>query len=322
MELAKVTIVTHCDINYVAKAHSLICSLKENNFKGVMVVVCHDQESLSRLTSLKMPEVYLFSISQVEELFPQLLVARLNRPQIEYYYCVTPFLVKFIMRKFDSDFFVYLDSDTYFFSDFLSALETHDDYVVAITPHRFRISNKNLEIYGKYNVGLMSFKKCSDSENIIDWWAKQCLVSTSIDLNEGVCGDQKYLDDFENLSLGVKQLDNPGHNVAPWNFSDVVAQDGELKVIENSRTNKLVYFHFSGLKRYSFFSVLGFMPFRNKANKRVKKLVYKPYLKSLCESEYQLGLHKTERSKSLGYLDFIHTLRYFDLTLNPRLSNH
>jgi hypothetical protein len=322
MGLAKITVVTHCDINYVAKAYSLICSLRENNFNGITVVICHDQESLNRLTSLKMSGVYLFGISQVEELFPQLLAARLDRPQIEYYYCVTPFLVKFVMRNFDSDFFVYIDSDVYFFSDFSSALETNGDYVVAITPHRFRINNKNLEIYGKYNVGLMSFKKCSDSENIVDWWAKQCLISTSIALSEGVCGDQKYLDDFENLAIGVKQLDNPGHNVAPWNFSDVVSQDGELKVIENSNRYELIYFHFSGLKRYPFFSALGFMPFRHKANKRVKKLVYKPYLKSLRESEYQLGIHETQRSKSIGFLDLIHALRYFDLILNPRISNH
>jgi hypothetical protein len=322
MELGKVTVVTHCDINYVAKAHSLICSLRENNFEGIAVVVCHDQESLKRLTSLKMLGVYLFDISQVEEVFPQLLAARLDRPQIEYYYCVTPFLVKFIMRIFDSDFFVYLDSDMYFFSDFSSSLESNIEYVVAITPHRFRTGNKNLEIYGKYNVGLMSFRKCGDSENIIDWWAKQCLKSTSIDLSEGLCGDQKYLDDFENLIPGVKQLDNPGHNVAPWNFSDVVSQDGEVKVIENSIRYKLVYFHFSGLKRYSFFSVLGFMPFRQKANKRLKKLVYKPYLRSLRESEFLLGLHKVDSSKRMGYLDLIHTLRYFDLTLNPRISNN
>ena len=317
----KITVVTHCDINYAAKAYSLIRSIRKNNFKGAIVVICHDRESLNRLTNLKIPGVYLYSILQLEELFPELLVARSDRSHIEYFYCVTPFLMKFIMKFFDSDLFVYLDSDLYFFSSFSSALETDYDYVIAITPHRFKINNKHLEVYGKYNVGLLSTKKCSDSENVINWWAEQCLVSTSVAPSEGICGDQKYLDNFENFIPDLKKLDNPGHNVAPWNFSEVVTKSGELKVIENLGTYPLVYFHFSGLKRYEYFSVLGFMPFGQKASKLIKQLVYKPYLRSLRESEYKLGINTNDALKNLGFVNLIHTLRYADLTLNPRFSN-
>ena len=322
MDLAKVTVITHCDRNYLAKAYSLIRSLRDNSYTGVIVVICHDKESLEKLSSLNLPNVLPYSISQVEDEFPQLLTARSNRSQHEYFFCVTPFLIKFIMHRFDSNLYVYLDSDLFFFSDFTSALDSNEDYVVAITPHRYKSNYKHLEIYGKYNVGLLSIRQCPDSENIIDWWAMQCIKSTSVNTTNDVYGDQKYLDEFETLIKGVKSLDNLGHNVAPWNFTDVVQTDGDLKIISNFDARLLVYFHFSGLKRYRYFSLLGFMPFRQRATKQVKTLIYQPYLKSLRESEYKLGINRNNEQKKIGLVNLVHSLRYSDFTLNPRLKKN
>ena len=322
MDLTKVTVVTHCDTYYLAKAYSLVRSLRDNFFTGVIVVICHDKDSLDKLSRLNLPNVLPYSIFDVEDQFPQLLVARSNRSQREYFFCVTPFLLKFIMRRFESNLYVYLDSDLFFFSDFISALDTYDDYVVAITPHRFKSNHKHLEIYGKYNVGLLSVRPCPDSQNIIDWWAKQCIKSTSINAVNDVYGDQKYLDEFGTLIRGVKSLDNLGHNVAPWNFTDVAQVDGELKIIANVIISSLVYFHFSGLKRYRYFSLLGFMPFRQKATKQVKTLIYQPYLKSLRESENKLGINRASEQKKIGLVNLIHSLRYSDFTFNPRLKKN
>ena len=322
MDLAKVTVVTHCDRNYLAKAYSLIRSLRDNSYSGVIVVICHDKDSFEKLSRLNLPQVLTYSIFQVEDEFPQLLAARSNRSLHEYFFCVTPFLIKFVMLRFDSNLYVYLDSDLFFFSDFTSALDSNENYVVAITPHRYKSSYKHLEIYGKYNVGLLSVRPCPDSQNIIDWWAKQCIKSTSINAANDVYGDQKYLDEFETLIRGVKSLDNLGHNVAPWNFTDVVQVDGELKIIANLSISSLVYFHFSGLKRYRYFSLLGFMPFRQKATKQVKTLIYQPYLKSLRESEYKLGINRGSEQKKIGLVNLIHSLRYSDLTFNPRLKKN
>ena len=322
MDLAKVTVVTHCDRNYLAKAYSLIRSLRDNSYTGVIVVICHDKDSLEKLSRLNLPQVLAYSIFQVEDEFPQLLAARSNRSQHEYFFCVTPFLIKFIMHRFDSSLYVYLDSDLFFFSDFSSALDSNEDYVVAITPHRYKPNYKHLEIYGKYNVGLLSVRQCPDSENIIDWWATQCIKSTSINAANDVYGDQKYLDEFETLIRGVKSLDNLGHNVAPWNFTDVVHMGGDLKIIANLDVSSLVYFHFSGLKRYRYFSLLGFMPFRQKATKQVKKLIYQPYLKSLRESEYKLGMNRSNELKKIRLINLINSLRYSDFTFNPRLKKY
>ena len=322
MDLAKITVVTHCDTNYLAKAYSLIRSLRDNFYTGVIAVICHDKESLEKLSRLNLPNVLPFSIFQVENEFPQLSVARSNRSQQEYFFCVSPFLLKFIMNRFESYLYVYLDSDLFFFSHFISALETHHDYVVAITPHRYKTIHKHLEIYGKYNVGLLSVRQCPESEDIIDWWATQCMKSTSVNAANGIYGDQKYLDEFETLTRGFKSLNNLGHNVAPWNFTDVAYMDGDLKIIANLDVSTLVYFHFSGLKRYRYFSLLGFMPFRQKATKRVKKLIYQPYLKSLRESEYKLGINRSNEQKKIGIVNLINSLRYSDFTFNPRLKKY
>lgn len=322
MGLANVVVVTHCDINYLAKAYSLIRSLRNTFYMGDIAVICHDKETFEKLSGLNLPKVLPFTIFEVENEFPELSLARSNRSQQEYFFCVTPFLLKFIMNRFESYLYVYLDSDLFFFSHFMSALEIHRDYVIAITPHRYKPTHKHLEIYGKYNVGLLSVRKSPDSENTINWWARQCIKSTSVSAASGIYGDQKYLDEFENLTWDFNSLNDLGHNVAPWNFTDVVRINGELKVVENLEVSTLVYFHFSGLKRYRYFSILGFMPFRQKATKRVKKLIYQPYLRSLQESEFKLGISMSYEQKKIGLVNAINNLRYSDYTFNPRLKKH
>jgi hypothetical protein len=309
-DLNQVTVVLHCDINYAARALALVTSLIQNKFNHKILVFCHDIESYLKLSALNLNQVYIKKVDELEERYPELRLAKVNRSKKEYFYCVTPFLLKYIAQSYRSRFSIYLDSDLFFFSSFDAVLDELEDYSVAITPHRFTPKNKHLEKYGKYNVGLVSFSNSIESSKLLNWWAEQCIKSTSMEVNSGVVGDQKYLDSFEEMVDQLKSFDNPGHNAAPWNTSVVIQIDSELLVSYESAVYKLIYFHFSGLQRLKWINLLGFMPFRVRPNSGLKNFVYRPYLNCLEHSEFILQINK--KFKPMELRNFINSLRYRD----------
>jgi len=85
--------------------------------------------------------------------------------------------------------------------------------------------------------------------------------------------------------------------------------------LDGARKSKLVFFHFSGLKRLPFISLLGFMPYRVKPSRNLKKFVFLPYIDSLKESEFQLEINKGFYTGPIGLRNWINSFRYFDFTV-------
>ena len=240
----ELTVVTHCDSNYLSRALSLVQSLQSNGFTGQIVVFTHDESACDKLSALSIVNLNVKMISELEEFFPEIIAARGNRKRIEFYYCITPFLLKYIQAKYPDTLSVYLDADLYFFLSLKEALAGIDSSVIAITPHRFTKANSHLEKYGLYNVGLVCFGTAHAATKVLDWWANRCLESTSQELSHGVYGDQKYLDRFEEISPEVKILSNSGINAAPWNLNDSGSTGGRVWVDSGSGKSDLIFFHF------------------------------------------------------------------------------
>ncbi len=308
-------VVTHCDSNYLSRALCLVNSLQRNGFQGPIVVFTHDQVSWQKLTLLNLTNTHIEMISILELEYPELHHARINRSVIEYYYAITPFLLKYIQKEFQGRHSVYLDSDLFFFEPLQDVVESLDDSIIAITPHRFNQVNRHLEKYGKYNVGLVSFTASSAAIKILDWWANQCLASTSQDISNGVYGDQKYLDKFVEMEPGVKVLANPGYNAAPWNLDNSVKSENQIWIESGEERDRLVFFHFSGLKRFRFLVLLGFMPFHHKPSVATKKLIYIPYLKCLRRSELLLRCNSKDSVPMPSLRNLINYIRYWDLII-------
>jgi hypothetical protein len=310
-----VTVVTHCDSNYLSRALSLISSLQSHGFMGRIVVFTHDEQAREKLSALAIINLQIYMITDLESQFPEIVEAKNNRPTIEYYYCITPFLLKYIQINFPGSLSVYLDADLYFFLPLSDVLAGFDMSVIAITPHRFTEANSNLEKYGLFNVGLVCFGTGYAPTNVLDWWANRCLESTSQELSKGVYGDQKYLDSFVEISPGIKILDDSGFNAAPWNLRDSGISEGRVWVESGSERSNLVFFHFSGLKRFRLLKLLGFMPFRHKPSRKTKDLIYGPYLESLKQSELKLGVSSVDTAVLPNLVNIINYIRYRDFML-------
>jgi len=307
-----VTVVTHCDSNYLSRAVSLILSLQRNGFMGRIVVFTHDVQAYEKISGLSIRNLKIFLITELELQFPEIVEAKSNRPTIEYYYCITPFLLKYIQVFYPGRLSIYLDADLYFFQPISDVVAGMNESTIAITPHRFTDKNRNLEKYGLFNVGLVCFGNGDMANKVLDWWANRCLESTSQELSKGIYGDQKYLDRFQEINPEVIILQDSGINAAPWNLNDSGSFDGRVWVESESGKSDLIFFHFSGLKRFRLLKLLGCMPFRHRPSRKTKELIYRPYLRSLHQIEIKLGIPSLDSTKFPKLLNIINYIRFRD----------
>src|SRR6202011_2806436 len=99
---------TYFDHNYLARALVLYDSLKRNCADFKLWMLCMDEESYAALEKLKLPEVGLISLSELERDDPLLRQAKTNRSPLEYYFTCTPSLPLFILgRNPDVDLITY-----------------------------------------------------------------------------------------------------------------------------------------------------------------------------------------------------------------------
>jgi hypothetical protein len=146
----------------------------------------------------------------------------------------------------------YFDSDIYFFGD-LALLDSElGDANILLTPHYlkpypddgFAPNDLTLLRSGVFNAGFIGVKSGAESERFLRWWQNRTLRFGRNDPDNGMCGDQKWLDLVPVLFENVKICRHSGFNVAYWNLDErrLVSVDGTY-MCEN---DTLVFFHFSG----------------------------------------------------------------------------
>lgn len=214
---------TYFDSKYLTKGLALIESLQKNDTKFLLFIVCLDKETLYILEKLNLTNVRPICIELIERKFSQLSVAKKNRTLVEYYWTLTPFIIDYFLCALEhDDIIVYIDSDIYFFSSTQPLYSEMDDSSVLIHGHNFSEENKYLEKYGRYNVGMLAFRKNIEGEKVLQWWRDRCLEYCGAEVKidpDGMLrfGDQKYLDYFNVISECVRVSNNLGIGVAPWN---------------------------------------------------------------------------------------------------------
>ena len=305
----RVSFVTHADKNYACKLVALIQSLAPRIDDSVVLAFCHDEETYEVVSKLEYTNLIPHRISDLETEFVELKQAKGNRSHLEYLFCLTPYLIKYAMKVTSAEYTIYVDSDVYFFGDPKATYENLDGLnSVYMTPHRFTENNIQKSIYGKYNVGWIAFDSAYKENKALDWWAEKCLESTSVQKNREIFGDQKYLDTIHEIEPRIGTCEYEGDNLAPWNYSDEIY--ARLQYGVN-------YFHFSGLKLYDRYAVLGNSGYTPNVSKRLKKDLYRPYIAKLLEieREYNIGTCRSRKKftlKEICHIIFIRDLLFIN----------
>jgi len=270
---------TYFDRNYLVRGLALINSLRKNSEGDwQLFVVCMDHQSRNMLERFAMPNVVTFSIEQIEGADPELVAAKNDRNRTEYLWTTTPAIILWLIKNNpEIDTLTYLDADLYFYSSPEPIFAEMKESSVLIHEHRYSPELRDMEINGKYNVGLLCFRNDEAGARALRWWRERCIESCHHDLKAGKCGDQVYLNDWPTRFTGVRVLQHRGAAVAPWNVDQFSLR------VENSRILiedvPLIFYHFHGLR------ILGpecfRLAYRFYIRSDVARLIYQPYTREL-----------------------------------------
>lgn len=239
---------TYCDRNYLVRLLALSGSLTRHERQSfTILVVCLDELTRTLLNHLQLPNIRTIGLHELEASDRQLRDARKTRSLVEYYWTLTPTVILFLFEQYPQiDRLTYLDADLFFFSSPQPMFAEAPDASVLIHGHRFAQKYKELEAFGTYNVGLLSFVRNTEAASILQEWRRQCLDWCFASLEDGKFGDQMYLNDWPQRFAGVHILQHPGVGVAPWNQNDAsfsTAATGEL-LVDGAQ---LIFYHFHSL---------------------------------------------------------------------------
>lgn len=235
-----------CDKNYLKNFCLMFESLTINSSdKFSFFHLCLDDETFNYLET-KYTNLKLYKISDLNNFYKFLHEYKQSTPYNEFCWSLASLFCKFVLNTEIIDHIMYIDSDIYFYKDPEIIFTEQSNKSIGLIRHRH---NTNLSPDGEYNVGIVYFKNDEVGKSCLDWWSNAIVYKTNQEFSS--CGDQKYLENFENLYPNdVKILDETFAHGAPWNFRlyvyDYYFLDGS--VIWGNKKQPLIFNHFSRLK--------------------------------------------------------------------------
>lgn len=280
---------TYFDHRYLAKGLALIRSLRRQVPDAEVWVLCLSRQVEEMLEATTEPGVRTVALADFEAGDEGLAAARADgRSTVEYYFTLTPSLVRYVMDRAGADIVTYLDGDMWFLAGPEPVYREMGDASVLIIPHGFAPGMKHLEKFGIYNVGWLSFRNDARGRACLEWWRARTNEWCFDRVEEGRFCEQGYLDQFPKLFEGVHVLGHRGANLAPWNVaaSPVSSRDGHVF----AGGDPVIFFHFHGLKRLEngeYLTSHGL--YRAPLTPVVREALYRPYLRELLGIEAEIA---------------------------------
>ena len=129
-----------------------------------------------------------------------------------------------------------MDADLFFFADPQPILDEVGDDSIGLIEHRFPENLADLEKYGRFNVGWMTFRNDPIAVSCLQIWREQCIEWCYDRLESGRFAEQKYLDEWPARFPRTRIIQHRGANVAPWNLERFeISLHGQEVRVEVSR---------------------------------------------------------------------------------------
>ncbi len=271
------------DSNYLPKGLALYRSIRRHCAQFTFFVLCLDEETRRVLSALSLPNTRLISLEEVERQFPKLLRAKGTRTAAEYSLTCKPFMALHIFSRFpEARHLIYLDSDLYFFSDPAAIWAEAVGHSITVTEHRFSPLLVDGPRTGRFNAGWFSVRRDDAAKACLRWWGERCLEWCRNRIEDGKCGDQKYLEEWPALFPDVHVLTNKGVNVGPWNLARHSIREHENRLWADDEP--LQCYHFSGVSEiYPWLYGTQLTDYGITPSKAVRENLYAPYVRDLAD---------------------------------------
>ena len=234
--------ITLFDSNYLPMGLCLHGSLMRHAGPFVLWVLCMDELVAQQLVRLDLPNVRLIPLAEAET--DALRAVKASRTRGEYCWTVTPFTADMVFaRDASATRATYIDADLFFYASpaplFAELDATGKD--VLITEHAFAPRYRSAAANGRFCVQFMPFRRTEAAARVSSWWQARCIEWCYARIEEGRCGDQKYLDVWPQMfGDAVHVLSNHDLALGPWN--------AEYRFALAGRPIVPVFYHFHGLR--------------------------------------------------------------------------
>jgi hypothetical protein len=237
------TYCTYFDHNYLSRAMLMIESLRRFDANAPIHVLALSELCETILKDLALPNVEIIPLAALEQAYPELATVKPSRKLIEYYFTLSPFLPHYLFSRTTADRVTYIDGDLYFFTSPTPVRDSLSDASVAITPHRFSFDYRNHTIYGRFNVGWITYRRCDEGFECLNTYQAECLAWCHDRVEDGRFGDQKYLDTWPDRYPSLKIIEHKGFNLSIWNVANYILRmkDG-VPMIDD---DPLVFYHYA-----------------------------------------------------------------------------
>ena len=267
--------VTLFDSFFLPQGLSLHASLKRHANPFTLWVLCMDDDAKAALDGLSEPTIKTIRLADVET--PELLAVKSGRDRAEYCWTLTPFTPKLVFDRDPSVTRVtYIDADVFLLKSPRPIFEEFErsGKAALITDHAYDPEYDQAASSGQYCVQFMTFVRDA-SEAVRQWWQDRCIEWCFNRMEDGKCGDQKYLDDWPTrFADSVHVLAQLDLLLAPWNA-------------RRFPYSRAVAWHFHGLRLLDRERVL--LHGHYQVPRVVHEAVYMPYLQELKRSQARLG---------------------------------
>jgi hypothetical protein len=238
---------TYFDSNYVSRALVLYESLVEVGADFTLWALCLDDEAYRLVGELGLPGFQPVALADLEAADREAAATKSSRSRVEYYFTLTPALPRYLLDLHpEVDVISYVDADLRFYSHPKPIFDDMRAGSILIIPHGFPERLSHLEQFGRYNVGLVAFRRDAAGLACLDRWRQRCIEWCYDRVEDGKFADQAYLDDWPDVHVGVVVAERPGVGLGPWNFSRYrIDVDVAPPLVD---TEPLVFYHFHAFR--------------------------------------------------------------------------
>jgi hypothetical protein len=271
------------DKNYTLQAVALFQSLRRHTTDFVLYCLCMDDESFAFIRKCGQPDLIAIQVSDLET--PEVRAVREQTTHGQFCWVSQPLICEYLLTQKKLPRVTYLEADSMFFADPRIILEEFGDGSVSCVPHRYSPAYAyHLKLSGRYCVQFNTFRNDDNALAVLNYWRQECFKYRK-DRPYYLPG-QTCLDDWPTKFAGVKEIQQLGAGLAPWNVQQyrLESRDGKISV----DGQPLVFFHYHGFARYDNGDwELGYYRLATD----VVDLCYRPYVGRLAEAaEWMSGV--------------------------------
>lgn len=223
---------TFCTIitsNYYPYALALLDSLMAHSSQPVhlQILVTDKEKAEPFLRSLQTANLHFSFPEEITHPLAEKTFQLYHSQHMDAYrWSMKPVFLHYLLETRKYEKVIFLDPDLFFFNDPHFLFDLLDKHRVILTPHWAAVDFPELSleefkfnfVFGIYNAGFIGVR--NDGTEIMNYWAKLCLMACERNPVKGLFDDQKYLDILHSRFEGIGVVRHRGCNVAEWNQMD------------------------------------------------------------------------------------------------------